>query len=92
MLVSGGVTEKRFISKNNFQICLQNIEVESAHMKDAEIRRAQNVNGAAGLEKPPQRLWPDRAGLSFIFQTGAYDGGSGGSFTSIHSRLSLLDL
>ena len=48
MLVSGGVTEKRFISKNNFQICLQNIEVESAHKEDAGIRGAQNVNGAAG--------------------------------------------
>ena len=48
MLVSGSVTEKRFISKNNFQICHQNIEVESAHMKDAEIRRAQNVNGVPG--------------------------------------------
>ena len=48
VLVSGGVTEKRFISKNNFQICLQNIEVESAHIKDAGIRGAQNVNGVPG--------------------------------------------
>ena len=48
MLVSGGVTEKRFISKNNFQICLQNIEVESAYIKDAGIRGAQNVNGVPG--------------------------------------------
>ena len=72
--------EKKLDRKYHFQICLQNIELESAHMKDAKIRGAQNVNGAAGLEKPPQRLWPDRAGLSFIFQTGACDGGSGGSF------------
>ena len=40
--------EKRFNSKNNFQICLQNIELESAHRKDAGIRGAQNVNGVPG--------------------------------------------
>ena len=40
--------EKKLVRKYHFQICLQNIELESAHMKDAGIRGAQNVNGVPG--------------------------------------------